>query len=633
MKKLQSLTNKRKSKKGFTLVELLMTIMLFAILSGTITVIIINFTLVNKQSKLANTAYNTIEESSEALRSIRDQNFLYLTNGPHGLNLNKGIWSFSGESDQINNFYTRTIIIADVYRDGSSNITTSGGSIDERTKAATIQIAYSNDLDGSKQVSTTIYLSDWTATELFESDLSDWNKGALFQTRITPAGSLELDATLETWQNTVNTQSELFENNFNADGNAIKVEGDWGYFVSKYQGNLQNFNILDISNLSEIETEGSISLGNSIDGLDLTIQGNYAYVGTDKGTKELMIIDISNKEAPTIANSINLNQSTKGLTITSNNTHLFLGLQQNSSSEVYIFDLQNPTNPSIIGQIEIGADINDLLINGNELYIVAENTSSSLHIYNIQNPASPTPITTLAPASGGTGKALAYKDNTLYFGSSQTGSDEELILLDISTPSNPTQTAALELGTSIRGLDVFDTNIFITSAKNDEEFTIINATNPLSLSISDTYDLGAQGNKLLATPSAVFVPSNNNTESSLFTFTYPVEEFFTTGTYTSQAFNSGSINTVWLTLDWTGLTPANTTVDFHIKTADTQPNLNYATWVGTDGTTTTSYTALQNIITTSPTASGTQWFQFQITLTSPTSNSPEITGLRIQYAP
>ena len=53
------------------------------------------------------------QEGVEAVRSIRDNSWVLLTNGAHGLSWNGSQWIFSGNSDVITTQFTRSVTIAD----------------------------------------------------------------------------------------------------------------------------------------------------------------------------------------------------------------------------------------------------------------------------------------------------------------------------------------------------------------------------------------------------------------------------------------------------------------------------------------------------------------------------------------
>ena len=58
------------------------------------------------------------QEGLEAVWSIRRQAWNLLTNGDHGLDSARGYWQFAGNSDLLEDKYTRVITITDVCRSG-----------------------------------------------------------------------------------------------------------------------------------------------------------------------------------------------------------------------------------------------------------------------------------------------------------------------------------------------------------------------------------------------------------------------------------------------------------------------------------------------------------------------------------
>ncbi|MDP3975627.1 MAG: hypothetical protein Q8P95_01800, partial [bacterium] len=426
-------------------------------------------------------------------------------------------------------------------------------------------------------------------------------------------------------------QSQIFESNQNADANDIDVVGDTAYMVTDWQGGFDNFRVLDVTDPTNVTELGSLSLESSVNGIVVAVQGNYAYVGTNKSDKELIVIDVSDSGNPFVAITYNVPHSEEPESIWVSGNYVYLGMEKNSDQEFYIFDVQTPTNPTIVGQYEIGDDVAGITVNNNIAYLAIDHPTNTLRVLDVSNPSSIQLLATHTVTSE-EGEDVAYMDGKIYFVSEETGSGDEFIIVDVSTPSNPTVPGGVDLDTEGRAVDVFDTYAFLTTAENNKEFQIIDISSPNNPQLVETFDLGSRGNGLKANANAVYVTSDNNS-SALYIFTYPVPVYFGSGNYTSQEIDSGSSTTKWLTFNWEGTVPTGTSLNFQIRTADTEGNLASAIWVGPDGTNGTSYTANQTIITTSPDASGTRWIQYRVNMTSDGDNTPEVTDIRIQYRP
>lgn len=131
-----------KQTKGFTLLELSLAIMIFAIVAAGVALPIIGNhlgALENEKNLAANTV---LTESWEAVRAIRNNDWNNVTNGTHGLRNLGGYWEFSGGSDSLQSGFTRTIIVSDIQRDASGDLVDSGGTVDLDSKKVVIQISW-----------------------------------------------------------------------------------------------------------------------------------------------------------------------------------------------------------------------------------------------------------------------------------------------------------------------------------------------------------------------------------------------------------------------------------------------------------------------------------------------------------
>ncbi len=121
--------------------ELMLSISLFVILAGGVAVPITGSYLNNLETAKLTQASQIFSESWEAVRSIRNQNWANLANQTYGLRDANGYWEFFGITDEADGF-TRTIQVRSVFRDGSGNIVTSGGTDDSDSKWVKIQLSW-----------------------------------------------------------------------------------------------------------------------------------------------------------------------------------------------------------------------------------------------------------------------------------------------------------------------------------------------------------------------------------------------------------------------------------------------------------------------------------------------------------
>lgn len=141
--------------RGFSVVELLIAISVFSIISLVGYKIYFQSNEINSIKKLDQKAIFLSEEGLEVSRAISRNSFDDLEEGEWGIEIDNNQWSFSGNSDDIDEF-TRTIEVTD---------------IDDDTKEV-ISNVYWNYKDREDSVSTTTYITNWNKeVEISDSDL------------------------------------------------------------------------------------------------------------------------------------------------------------------------------------------------------------------------------------------------------------------------------------------------------------------------------------------------------------------------------------------------------------------------------------------------------------------------------
>lgn len=157
---------KNKYKQGFSLIEIILAIAVFVIFSSGAVAVILQGISANRLGKEQTIATEYAAEGLEAIRSIKNQSFSSLISTPSaGVTRSlAGTWIFSGTSNTFDGRYTRTIAIADVYRDGSGNIVGSGGTLDSNTKKITSTVTWNFAPARSDSVILSTYLTNWRAS-------------------------------------------------------------------------------------------------------------------------------------------------------------------------------------------------------------------------------------------------------------------------------------------------------------------------------------------------------------------------------------------------------------------------------------------------------------------------------------
>lgn len=140
-----------KTKNGVSLVEIIIA---SSIISVTLLVLVSVYSLVARYS-ISNIktlkATQLVEEGVEVLKYLRDsgytQNIAPLANSTSyylywDQNISPGLWTATTSNILLENRYEVKFVLSPVYRDSDFNVVSSGGSIDNDSKKATISVSY-----------------------------------------------------------------------------------------------------------------------------------------------------------------------------------------------------------------------------------------------------------------------------------------------------------------------------------------------------------------------------------------------------------------------------------------------------------------------------------------------------------
>lgn len=152
-----------KEQRGIGVVEILVAVAVIGVslvsLMG-----LADFALkINAGLKKDLAAANLASEAIEAGRAIKDEgwNILasYSSAVPYHPFRSGDKWILAVGAETLGDF-SRQIILEDVYRDASDNITASGGALDPNTRKISVTVAWT-ERGSARQVSLTSYFTDW----------------------------------------------------------------------------------------------------------------------------------------------------------------------------------------------------------------------------------------------------------------------------------------------------------------------------------------------------------------------------------------------------------------------------------------------------------------------------------------
>ena len=100
-----------KKETGFSIIELLIAMAIFVLLSASISVLMFSSEDLLRLNLISYKALLYAQEGIEAVRSIRDGSWEELTQGSYGLTQEGSAWTFLGTSDVIEEKYRRSVTL------------------------------------------------------------------------------------------------------------------------------------------------------------------------------------------------------------------------------------------------------------------------------------------------------------------------------------------------------------------------------------------------------------------------------------------------------------------------------------------------------------------------------------------
>ena len=247
----------------------------------------------------------------------------------------------------------------------------------------------------------------------------------------------------------------------------------------------QNLKIIDITNPTAPVLLSSLALAGYGEGL--AVSGNYVYVTA--GGSGMEVIDITDPAAPaSVAVVIGGSAGPWAEGINVSGSYAYLG----NGGGTEIFDISDPTNPTLVSTIPNDGWIQDVMPISNYLYVCVY--SVGIDIVDISDPGNPAYVSTLSNPKN---SDVMFDGNFGYIASKEYG----LTVLDVTNPGAPTTLGTIDTDGSVRKVSFGSINMGGTQtahifAGEESLLSAINVADPSSMSISGSIAVPAPADGL-----------------------------------------------------------------------------------------------------------------------------------------
>lgn len=474
------ITNK-KNRRGFSLVEVLLAIAIFALISTSIIYLLIDAGATNHQNRDRIVASILADEGLEAARVIRDADWANISAGTFGLIKNDNHWQLSANFDiDPTNRFTRRISI--------SKIT------DDRFQI-TSTVTWQSLLGFESSISASTYFTHWS--KVIEPELPNWEEPKIFGT----VGTNNLAG--------------------NKNPNDIFVLGNYLYLVTDEANAVDpEFFIFDISDVTKPTLVGKTKIGSKIGAV--YVVGNYAYLATNVDNAELTIVKVSDPKNPTVVTRLNTPGNKNGRDVFVLDHYAYLVTESNpSNSEFYIFNVTDPENPAATStsKVELDTQGNTIYVSGNYAYVGTDSDDRELIMIDVSQKLTPKIVKTYDHPGPGNISEIYLNGNSAYFSVSYDASPSpNFAILNINT-ANPDDIKITLVGgfTSVKSLrslaiDVAGNRAFVVGEQDPKEFRVLDISNPSQPVEKAALDLPGFGVSVVYNGAYVFVANIANNQ-------------------------------------------------------------------------------------------------------------------------
>lgn len=580
---------------GFSLIELMIAISFVAV------VIVSIFQIGAFNNYIRRTNTERTQAIYYAVQGIEASRLIVwddLTIGDHGLLQEDDTWRLTSQADLLDNKYSRTIKIENVYRTDVSNGNVYGSiavgpNLDPDSKKIIVTITWLGTGGKLKTEALETYTQRFRASRWTQADWSGgagqtvWADKTKFDTKnagidVTISGISTLIAGFLDWNEATTTAT--YSTSGNSDDNDVFELNGRAYVVTDVNSSGPEFYILNVSDIHNPQLLGSLNVGVGVTAV--VVQGDYAYISTRSDNGEFQVINIANPANPLRVATINLTISgtsdARDIVVNANQAYIVQG------STLYSYNITNPASPQFLDSVSVSYTGNELFVSENYIYVATEDANKELQIINITNPANIFLAGQYDLAGSLRATDVNVRGTRAYVSTRANSSGSEFFIFNIDDPINPQLLGSYETTYDIYAFSVVGPYALLGVALSTEELRVIDISFPATINKVSGFDLYGSILGMSANCAVIYAATTGDAGEFTIISTEALNcQYASSGTLESSTFDTGSDKATYNWIKWTGTQPENTQIRFQLASS----NNSSGPWnfVGPDGTGNTFY--------------------------------------------
>jgi len=261
--------------------------------------------------------------------------------------------------------------------------------------------------------------------------------------------------------------------------NASKVFVADGYaYLAMKSGSSGELHIVNVTDPTNATLVGSLEVGADVN--DVVVSGNFAYLATSNASREVIVANISNKSAPSIAGQYNIPDTQRALSVALVYPKLYIGAEKKTGSgkpEFRVFDVTSSKNIVSVGTFDPDADINSIVLEDNVALLATSDATKELIKLNVSNPAAISQVAVANLAGAGPANSVARSGSTIVVGKNNQSGNPDFFVLNDGGSSLPV-VGSLNLGTQNNDVKIFGSVVFVGTNTSAKGLVLVDITNP-----------------------------------------------------------------------------------------------------------------------------------------------------------
>ncbi len=163
---------------------------------------------------------------------------------------------------------------------------------------------------------------------------------------------------------------------------------------------------------------------------------------------------------------LDLTGTIAGYKVATSGSYAYLVRNSATGPNFFVLNIATPTSPTVVGTLTLAGTPTNIAVSGNYAYVSNTSDTTELQIVNIATPTTPSLAGSYNAAGTANGLGVYAVGTTVYLSRAANSANDEFVIINASNPASPTRTGGYSLNVAMNEVYISGTTAYVATGSD-----------------------------------------------------------------------------------------------------------------------------------------------------------------------